>query len=67
MKKLKKIDLEKRLEMLDKLSAEDANRLLGGYLESFSVNTGGGTSVGGWANVGSGGISSAGMSVSYSF
>jgi hypothetical protein len=31
MKKLKKIDLEKRQEMLDKLSVDESNRLIGGY------------------------------------
>lgn len=31
MKKLKKINLEKRLEMLDKLSSEESNKLTGGY------------------------------------
>jgi hypothetical protein len=72
MKKLKKIDLEKRLEMLDKFSTDESKKLMGGYDIPLAGVSSGGGSVGTYVSFsggsgGGGSVSGGGISGSFYF
>jgi hypothetical protein len=66
MKKLKKIDMGKRQEMLDKLSVDESNRLIGGYDINLPGGDIGGGTVTPYVSY-SGGGGGGGITYSYPF